>query len=258
MKRALLAAALLALACHQAPYTGRSQFILFSPAEEQRLGAQAYKETLSKAKVLTSGTETELVRRVGHRIAPVADEDLRRRGMRPFEWEFTVIDEKTVNAWCLPGGKVAFYTGILPACQGEEGIATVMGHEIGHAIARHSGERLTAALGADLLGNILAAGFSKSSKQSQEAILGIYGIGSGGLLLAHSREQETEADHIGLMLMAKAGYDPAKSIDFWRRMAAQSQGGLPEFLSTHPSDQTRIANLQRILPEARKVYSPKK
>ncbi len=222
------------------------------------LGTQAYSETLSKAKVLSSGAQAEQVLRVGKQLAPFADEDLRKAKLPPFAWEFKLIDDpKTVNAWCLPGGKVAFYTGILPLCKDDAGVAAVMGHEIGHAIARHGAERMTTGTLLGTIGDILDVGFSKTSPEKKEAILSVYGIGSGLGALKFSRDQESEADHIGLMLMAKAGYDPKEALEFWKRMQANSQGSQPEFLSTHPSDSTRIANIQHLLPQAQALYSPK-
>lgn len=246
------------LGCETAPYTHRKQFILVSPSQEMKLGAQAYQDTLSKAKVVSTGQQSEQILRVGKRLAPYADEDLRSRKLSPFEWEFKLIDDpKTVNAWCLPGGKVAFYTGILPLCKDDAGVAAVMGHEIGHAIARHGAERMTTGSLLETLGDVLDVGFSKSSPQSKEAIRTVYGISSGLGALKFSRDQESEADHIGLMLMAKAGYDPKEALEFWKRMQANAQGSQPEFLSTHPSDSTRIANIQHLLPQAQALYSPK-
>jgi len=245
-------------ACETAPYTGRKQFILLSPSQELSLGSQAYQETLGKSRVVGAGPQMESVRGVGARIAPVADEDLKAAGLPPFQWEFNVIEEQTVNAWCLPGGKVAFFTGILPICQDEDGIATVMGHEIGHAIARHGAERITTGLGIEIVAQALETGLSKSKPATREAVIGAFGLGSQlGVALPFDRNQELEADHIGLMLMAKAGYDPRKASQFWERMAAQSQGAPPEFLSTHPSDENRIAQIRELLPKALAVYSPR-
>lgn len=254
MKKILAFAALFLWGCQIEPYTNRQQFILLSPAEDRALGAQAYQETLAKSKLLNAGPQADAVRRVGARIAPIADELLRERGQKGFAWEFSVIEADTVNAWCLPGGKVAFYTGILPICKDDTGIAVVMGHEIGHAIARHGAERISAGLGIELVNQLLQSGLAKSKQKTQEAVLAAFGISAGLGSLAHGRTQESASDHIGLMLMAEAGYDPRESVHFWQRMAAQGKSGTPEFLSTHPSDATRIADLQQLLPQALAIY----
>lgn len=245
-------------ACQIEPYTNRKQFIVLTPAEDRALGAQAYQETLSKSKIAASSPLVDAVARVGARIAPIADQLLLERGQGKFQWEFSAIESEQVNAWCLPGGKVAFYTGILPVCASDTGIAVVMGHEIGHAIARHGAERISTGLGIDLVGQLLQTGLAKSKPKTQEAVLGAFGITAGLGSLAYSRTQESSADHIGIMLMAKAGYDPRESVQFWERMAAKSQGKGPEFLSTHPSDRTRIEDLLRLLPQAVAIYEQNK
>lgn len=255
MRRSLpLALFLLGLGCATTPITGRQQLVLIGADEEKKMGADAYKETLAKAKLSTDARATAMIERVGKRIAAVAE--------RPdFEWEFHLIEEdKTVNAWCLPGGKVAFYTGILPVTKTETGVAVVMGHEIGHAIARHGAERMSTGMLAGIGAKILAVATQNRSPEAQEAFQKAYGTGASvGVMLPFSRKNEAEADRIGLILMAKAGYDPREAVEFWKRMAAAAgdpNSPLKKLLSTHPSNDDRIANLRALLPEALSFYKP--
>lgn len=253
MNKRLSAALLLASlsACRTVPYTGRKQMLLISPGQEQQMGLQAYQETLSKERLSTDAAKTALVRRVGERLARAAD--------RPdFQWEFNLIeDDKTVNAWCLPGGKVAVYTGLLPVAQDEAGLAVVMGHEIAHALARHGAERMSEGLLANFGGAALSVLLADKPGSAQQLYGAAYGLGVNvGVLLPHSRSQESEADRIGLILMAKAGFDPENAIGFWERMKAAKGGGgggpLEKYLGTHPPDDERIADIRKRIPEARK------
>jgi metalloendopeptidase OMA1, mitochondrial len=224
-----------AAACRTVPYTGRRQLSLIPADQEAALGVTAYQETLKKEKVSTDPEKNAMVRRVGERIAAAADKP-------DFQWEFKVIeDDKTVNAWCLPGGKVAVYTGILP----------VMGHEVAHALARHGGERMSQGMLAQLGGVALSVAMAEKPGQTQALAQQAYGLGVGvGVLLPYGRHQESEADQIGLILMAKAGYDPRAAVDFWTRMAKgeKASPGLERFLRTHPTNEDRIADIQRLLP----------
>lgn len=241
----LLAAA--AAACQTVPYTNRPHLVLVSAGEEAALGESSYRDALSKAKISTDAEAAALVRRVGERIAAAADKP-------DFKWEFNLLDDpKTVNAWCLPGGKVAVYSGILPVTRDENGLAVVLGHEIAHALARHGSERMSQGLLAQLGGVALGAAMSSKPAATQELAQQAYGAGAAvGVLLPFSRAQESEADHIGLILMAKAGYEPGGAVDFWGRMAkAAGGGGPPEFLRTHPADDKRIDKIKEELPEAR-------
>jgi predicted Zn-dependent protease len=243
------AAALLAAGCQHVPYTNRSHLVLIPASEEASLGETSYKQALSEAKVSNDPAANALLRRVGERLAAAADKP-------DYKWEFVLLDDpKTVNAWCLPGGKVAVYTGILPVTQDENGLAVVLGHEISHALARHGSERMSQGLLAQLGGVALSAALASRPAETQQLAQQAYGAGAQvGVLLPFSRAQESEADHIGLILMAKAGYDPATAVPFWQRMAAQSGGkdSTPEFLRTHPADDKRIKQIQDELPEARK------
>ena len=240
--------AIVAVACETVPVTGRSQLNLLSEAEETKLGGEAYTQVLAKSKVSSDPVPNEMVRRVGSRIAAVAAADR--------QWQYALIDDpQQANAFALPGGKIAVYTGILPITRDEGGLAAVLGHEVAHVTARHSGERMSqqiaAQTGLGIIGSILGA-----SPQTTESLGGIV---VAGLLLPFGRRQESEADHIGLIYMAKAGYDPRAARDLWLRMAeaSKSRSRPPEFLSTHPSEETRIKQIEGWLPEALQYYKPR-
>jgi predicted Zn-dependent protease len=246
-RAALLLAVAATAACTTAPYTRRSQLIVVSAEQENALGARAYSQVLSKSRVATQPVVVRPVEEVGQRIARVAD--------RPdYRWQFKVIDDpKQQNAFALPGGKVAVYTGLFPVAQDSNGLAVVLGHEIAHALARHGAERMSQGLvaqaGQSFLGALLGGG------PNANAILAAYGMGAQlGVLLPYSRTQESEADHIGLLLMARAGYDPHGAIAFWKRMEAAGGANPPEFLSTHPSHGTREQQISAWMPEALGYY----
>ena len=239
--------------CATAPITGRNQLILVSRQQELQMGAVAYGEVLKNEKISKDPNYNAAVQRVADRVAGVA-------GRPDFEWEYTVIDnDEVINAFALPGGKIGVYTGILQVAQTDAGLATVLSHEVGHATARHGGERVSAGLLAQLgaVGLSAALGGSNVDPEVTYGIMQAYGVGVGvGAILPFSRTQESEADRIGLIYMARAGYDPRESVKFWQRMAQATKGKPrpPEFLSTHPDNGTRIANLQRHMPEALAVY----
>jgi predicted Zn-dependent protease len=248
----LVALVLVCFACATVPYTKRSQLILLSESEEMQLGVAAYEEVLKKAEVVRDPAFTQPLQRVGARIARVADKP-------GYDWEFTVIDDpKQVNAFALPGGKVAVYTGLYPVAQDEAGLAVVVGHEVAHALARHGGERMSQGLVAQLAGVGLSVAVGASSPATRSAVMQAFGLGAQvGVLLPFGRAQESEADHIGMILMAKAGYDPAAALTLWQRMEARASGAAPpEFLSTHPGYQTRQENIRSWIDEARGYYSP--
>jgi len=235
---------LLVVACTQVPFTKRSQLILVSTEEETKLGAQAFREVLAKSPMVKSDHYVGPVRRIGERLARAAKRS-------DYDWEFAVIDDPMqINAFALPGGKVAVYTGILPVAQDSDGLAVVMGHEIAHVIARHGAERMSQGLATQLGANVLGAAVGGGPQAN--VLLAAYGLGAQlGVLLPYSRTQESEADQIGLILMAQAGYDPRAATGFWQRMARASSGGSsPEFLSTHPSHDTREQQIHEWLPEA--------
>lgn len=243
----VLLCSVLVYACQTVPMTGRQQLILLSEAEEVRMGLTAYDQILRGEKLSTNPRTNAMVRRVGRRLAAVAE--------RPdFAWEFRVIEKDIANAFALPGGKMAVYTGILKFTHTETGLAVVMGHEVAHALARHGGERLSRSLLAQLGLTALQVGLRSSDPAIVQGVALAYGL---GVELPFGRGQESEADHIGLILMAKAGYDPRAAIPLWRRMAAGERGkAAPEFLSTHPSGTTRITQLRQWMPEALQYYRP--
>jgi metalloendopeptidase OMA1, mitochondrial len=248
----IVAVALFALGgCVTAPYTHRSQFMIVSASQEMALGADAYKEVLSKAKLVQDPQIIDPVQAVGERIAKVAN--------RPdYRWEFRVIDDAAqVNAFALPGGKVAVYTGLFPVAYDSAGLAAVLGHEVAHALARHSAERLSQALPLQVAGLGLSAYLGSYSPGTQQAIMQAFGLGAQiGVLLPFGRTQEAEADHIGLILMAEAGYDPHAALALWKRFEAKGGKAPPEFLSTHPSYGTRERNIASWLPEAMQYFKP--
>jgi len=253
---ALLAALAFAAGCRTVSGTNRTQLNLLSETQEHELGDEAYAEMLSEkgVKKVTSGPDSDRVQRIARRIED-ASERLHPDAVADFRWQWTVIDDDaTVNAWALPGGKSAVYTGMLRMAKSDDELAVVMGHEAAHAIARHAGERMSGSMviqGA-LQGTSIALG--DMSPAAHQATMAALGLGSNvGVLLPWSRLQESEADELGLLIAADAGYDPRTSIDLWTRMAAQS-GGPPEFLSTHPSESTRIQRLQKLMPRALEAW----
>jgi predicted Zn-dependent protease len=206
-----------------------------------------------------------MVKRVGERIAAAVEEYFKEKGMvqkmKNYRWEFNLVESPEVNAWCMPGGKVVVYSGLLPVARNEAGLAVVMGHEIAHAIAHHGNERMSQQLMAQLGGMALSEALKTKPQETQQLWMTAYGVGAQyGVLLPYSRLQESEADHLGLIFMAMAGYDPHEALSFWERMATASGGEKPpELMSTHPSDQTRIENIKKLLPEImKKYYRPRK
>ncbi|MBI4607828.1 MAG: M48 family metallopeptidase [Candidatus Rokubacteria bacterium] len=244
----------LAVACQTVPITGRSQLMLLPEPEEVRMGLQAYQEILKKSKISHDPQLNDLVTRVGTRIAQAT-------GRMDYRWEFRVIEEaKQVNAFALPGGKVAVYTGILPVTKDDAGLATVLGHEVAHAVARHGGERVSQGLLVQVGLATAQAAMAKGDPRTVQLATGLLGAGAAvGVVLPFSRAQESEADHLGLIYMAKAGYNPREAIPFWQRMeqAARGRPTPPEFLSTHPSHGTRIRQIEQWIPEALQHYAPR-
>lgn len=244
---------LAAFSCTTVPVTGRKSLNLVGEGTMNQLGAQTYQQEIGKAKPSTDASANAMVQRVAKRIADAAEANFHPG----YQWQATLLDDpKTVNAWCLPGGKIAVYSGILPLTQDETGLAVVLGHETAHALAHHGAERMSRSELMQLgeAGILAAVGSAKPG--ATQAVGAALGIGSQvGVELPFSRSQESEADHIGLVLMAKAGYDPAKAVDFWQRMAAYGKGKQPPaFLSDHPSDEDRIAAIKKELPEAKAAF----
>ena len=248
------------LSCSTVPITGRQQLSLIPSDTILGMSFQSYGEFLSKNKVIANTAEAQSVKRVGqgiqHAVERYMNENNMASNLQGYKWEFNLIDDKSINAWAMPGGKVAVYTGIIPVAQDDTGLAVVMGHEIAHAIAKHGDERMSQGLIAEMGGVALSAALSNNPKGTSDLFMTAYGLGTQvGVLLPYSRLQESEADHLGLVFMAMAGYDPRSAVDFWKRMANAKQGAAPpEFLSTHPADATRIRNIEKLAPEAMKYY----
>lgn len=264
MRHVFLLAFCLLAACESAPVTGRSQMMLVSESEERQLGAQTYREVLAKEPRSHDVELNALVEKVGRRIAHAAEHPPTNLWKAPhYNWEFRTIAKNVPNAFCLPGGKIAVYSGLLPITRTEAGLAAVIGHEVAHALARHSAERLSdqkaVAAGTMLATLGLAVAGGRDSSSYTPAVAAALGAGATvGVLLPMSRAQESEADHIGLILMAVAGYDPQAAIGVWERMKARSGSGkTPEWLSTHPADETRLADIRHWMPEAMKYYRPR-
>lgn len=246
-------ASVVLVGCGSVPVTGRSQLIMLSEQEEQKMGLQAFRDTLSKKSVSRDPEENERVKRIGQRIALAT-------GRSDYRWEFRVIRDKEVNAFCLPGGKVAVHTGLLDFVESDDELAAVIGHEVAHATARHGAERVSQNMAAEI-GVAVVVGIIAAKTQSgttASAAAGLLGAGATlGVLMPFSRLHESEADHMGLIYMAAAGYDPRAGARFWRRMAERSKGKkLPEFFSTHPADETRVRELEAEIPEAMRYFRP--
>jgi len=259
----LFLSASLLVSCTQNAVTGRSQFKLVPESEMQSMAGQQYQQFLSENKVVSSSVnkDAEMVRRVGQRISKVVEDYYAQKGLSStlegYKWEYNLVDSKEVNAWCMPGGKIVVYTGLLPISQNEAALAVVMGHEVSHAIFQHGNERMSQQLGTEVLGAGLQVALANKPSQTQNAFMTAFGLGSQvGVLLPFSRKHELEADHYGLLWAAMAGYNPQEAIPLWQRMAAGGGEKPPEFLSTHPDDGRRIEELQKYMPEALKYYKP--
>jgi predicted Zn-dependent protease len=251
---------LLVYACATVAVTGRRQLSLVNNAELIPMAAQQYSQVLREGKIISSGPDAERVKRVGVNIQKAVERFMAEKGLsaelQGFSWQFNLLDDpKTVNAWCMPGGKVAFYSGILPICKDELGVAVVMGHEVAHAIANHGRERMSQQMVAQGALGTLGALMGQNPTLGQQLLMQAFGAGAGVGMLKFSREHESEADRMGLIFMAMAGYDPAAAPAFWERMRTLSAGAQPpEFLSTHPSHETRIKDLNGWIPEAMQYY----
>ena len=257
---ALTIAAFVLVACSTVPITGRTQLDLVPNSTMLATSFQEYDKFLEEHKLSTNQEETQMVKRVGTRIEKAVEQYFKEKGLSHqldgYAWEFNLVQSDEANAWCMPGGKVVVYTGILPITKNEAGLATVMAHEIAHAVARHGNERMSQALLAEMGGMALAMALDQHPSQTSQLWMAVYGVGTQvGILLPYSRLQETEADHLGLIFMAMAGYDPHQAVEFWQRMTKMKEGQAPpELLSTHPSDESRIKKIKEFLPEAMEYY----
>ncbi len=254
-----LIAVLMLIACATVPITGRKTINLIPVATINSLSFQQYSDFISTNKLSTNAEQTAMVKRAGLRIQHAVEQYFAQNNMshqlQGYEWEFNLVEDSAVNAWCMPGGKVVVYTGILPITKDENGLAVVMGHEIAHAVANHGNERMSQGLMVQMGGMALEKALESKPSETRSLAMAAFGVGTAvGVLLPYSRLHESEADHMGLIFMAMAGYDPNTAPTFWERMAADSKGAPPEILSTHPSDATRIENLKKYLPEAMEYY----
>jgi predicted Zn-dependent protease len=251
---------LLLSGCTEVAITGRKQFNLVPDSMMNSMAFQSYSEFLTQNTLSKDSSNTQLVKRVGSRIQKAVEQYCTQNNLsdrlQGYQWEFNLIENDELNAWAMPGGKMVVYTGLLKVTQSEAGLATVMGHEIAHVFAKHGAERMTHGLIVDMGGAALSKALANSPAQTKDLFMQSYGVGTQvGVLLPYSRTHETEADHLGLIFMAMAGYNPNEAVNFWQRMAVAKQGPQPiEILSTHPTDSTRIRNIQNLVPEAMQYY----
>jgi predicted Zn-dependent protease len=256
--------AALIISCSKNALTGKKQLTLLPESELQTMATTEYQQFLSTNKVVTTtnNRDAEMVKRVGQRIVKAVENYYAEKGMSDkltgFKWETNLVDDKAVNAWCMPGGKIVVYTGILPVTQNEAALAAVMGHEVSHALLQHGNQRMSQGLLASVGQVALAVAVANKPQETQNLFLGAYGAGAQvGILLPFSRKHELEADRYGLLFTAMAGYNPQEAIGLWERMEKLSNGQKPpEFLSTHPAEGRRIEQLQKYMPEALQYYKP--
>jgi len=260
----VLILSLVLLSCSTVAITGRKQLNLVPRATMLSMSFQQYDEFLKTNKLSDNKQQTQMVKGVGTRIQKAVEQYFAERDMsdelKDYDWDFNLVESPEVNAWCMPGGKVVIYTGILPITKDEAGLAVVMGHEIAHAVAEHGNERMSQGLIAELGGMALSKALEEKPEKTQQLWMTAFGLGAQvGVLLPYSRLHENEADHLGLIFMAMAGYDPNTAVEFWERMAEKKGGQAPpEFLSTHPSDEKRIKNIKALVPEAMQYYKKSK
>lgn len=258
----IIASVAMLVACQKVPITGRKQLTLVPESEMISLSLTSYREFLTKnPPIADSDPNAQMVKNVGRKVSQAVEEFMKQKGLssrlQGYKWEFNLVNNNEVNAWCMSGGKVVVYSGLLPVTQTETALACVMGHEIAHAVARHGGERMSQGLIQQAGGLALDVAMAQKPQLTRNILLQSYGVGSTLGLLAYSRTQESEADKMGLIFMAMAGYDPGEAVGFWERMSKASGGKAQlELLSTHPSDATRIADIKAYLPTARKYYKP--
>lgn len=249
------------LSCSRVPITGRKQINLLPSSQMLSMSFQQYSDFVKTSKISSNAAQTAMVKKVGSKIQRAVEDYFASKGMahelKGYNWEFNLVESEEANAWCMPGGKVVFYTGILPITQNEVGMAVVMGHEVAHAVAEHGNERMSQGMLTQLGGMALAVAIQEKPEQTQALWMTAFGVGSQvGVMLPFSRLHESEADRLGLIFMAMAGYNPEEAVSFWQRMAnMKGEQAPPEFLSTHPSDATRIAQIQKWLPEAKTYFN---
>jgi predicted Zn-dependent protease len=262
LKTGFLALTITIQSCSTVPLIGRKQVSLFPESEMVAMSLTNYSQFLNENKLSANKAQFDMVKRVGSKMSVAVEKYLKDNGFQDriadFKWEFNLVQDDTPNAWCMPGGKVVFYTGIMPLAKNDAGVAVVMGHEIGHAVARHGNERMSQQMLVQFGGIALSEAIKTKPQETQAIYQTVFGVGAQlGVMLPYSRQHEYEGDKLGLIFMAIAGYDPKEAIGFWERMAANSSGKTPEFLSTHPVEQNRIEAIRQFLPEAMKYYSGK-
>jgi predicted Zn-dependent protease len=263
MKKQITLAFLILLfmvSCSVVPMTGRKQFVAIPTSQMIALSAESYSQVLADAKLSTNTNYQNMVRNVGQRLTAAVESYMKMNKLEAaiegYDWQYNVLVSEDLNAWCMPGGQIAFYEGIMPVCQDETGVAVVMGHEIAHAVAQHGNERMSQQLAIQMGGIALSEALKTQKQQTIDLAMVAFGVGTQvGVVLPYSRTHETEADELGLYFMAMAGYNPQAAPDFWKRMEAKSSARPPEFLSTHPDPSNRIANLERIMPKAMEYYN---
>ncbi|MDD5476215.1 MAG: M48 family metallopeptidase [Syntrophales bacterium] len=257
---ALAAVAFIICACATVPVTGRKQLSFVPPATMLAMSQQQYGNFLKETELSKDQEKTDMVKRVGENIRGAVELYFTQRGMgrelENYDWEFNLIESEEINAWAMPGGKIAVYAGILPVTKDENGLAVVIGHEIGHAVAGHGSERMSHLLAVQMGGMALAVAMANRPEATQQLWFTAFGLGAQvGFVLPYSRLQEHEADRLGLIFMAMAGYDPESALSFWERLAAEKEGKAPPaFLSTHPTDAARIQQIRNLMPEAQRYY----
>ena len=259
MKKFIIPAFLFMVSCAVVPMTGRKQFVAIPATQMISLSAESYSKVLAEAQLSSNRQYVNSVRTVGERLTASVEAYLKQNNLasvtQGYAWQYNVLVSEELNAWCMPGGQIAFYEGILPVCQDDNGIAVVMGHEIAHAVAQHGNERLSQQLAIQMGGMALSEALETQKEQTQYLALLAFGVGAKlGVELPYSRTHEAEADELGLYFMAMAGYDPRTAPAFWERMNAQGGDRPPEFLSTHPAPETRIRKIKEIMPEAMVYY----
>jgi predicted Zn-dependent protease len=259
---ALCCSLLMQTSCSKVAITGRKQLNIVPDSMMNSMSLQSYNEFVGSHKLCSNSQQTAMVKNVGTRIQAAVEKYCAEHNLasqiKNYHWEFNLVEDPNVNAWCMPGGKVVVYTGLMPVAENEAGLAVVMGHEIAHAIARHGSERMSQGLLVEMGGIALDEALANKPEQTRSIFMQSYGLGSQiGVLLPYSRLHESEADRMGLIFMAMAGYNPNEAVSFWERMASSSKGQAPpEFLSTHPADSKRISNIKKQIPEAMRYYKP--
>ena len=260
MRKLIIPSLLFLISCSVVPMTGRKQFVAIPSSQMIALSAESYSQVLAEGKLSSNQAYVNMVRDVGQRLTVAVEAYMKQNNLEAllegYDWQYNVLVSEDLNAWCMPGGQIAFYEGIMPVCQDEKGVAVVMGHEIAHAVAQHGNERMSQQLALQMGGIALSEALKTKKQETIDLAMLAFGVGAQvGVLLPYSRTHESEADELGLYFMAMAGYNPQAAPDFWKRMEARSPARPPEFLSTHPDPSNRIANLERLMPKAMEYYS---